>query len=360
VLCCSGSQKPNCCVPLKIPIVELSEAKQQFGCWLPEQRTIRISCHLITTYSWDVVLMVLKHEMAHQVCSEHFFLNNAGHGKAFQEACKLLGVPSPYNQSSGDLPDLLNQPSRDQRTTAGRKIIQRVNKLLALAESDNEHEAALAMQRATELLNRHNLETASEHNPSICVHLLINTGKKRIPSWRRTICGILQDYFFVEIVFSSLYDAQRHNSYKTIELLGRSENVPIAAHCYYFLEQQLESLWEKNRHKFTGNTKTAKNSYYLGLLHGFSEKLANQNKKTQRSCKGTATHPPIGALVISKDNALQDFVGFHFPRLRSHSAKRVRIYNQPYNEALDTGKNIVLHRSVTDTKKGVQGTLSRS
>ncbi len=124
--------------------------------------------------------MVLKHEMAHQLCSEYFNLKNAGHGKDFQRACQLLGVPSPYNRSSGDLPQVAADPVPDQQTAAGRKIIGRIEKLLSLAGSDNEHEAALAMRRATELLNRHNLEMAAVENPSACMHRLINTGKKQV------------------------------------------------------------------------------------------------------------------------------------------------------------------------------------
>ena len=174
-------------VQLRTPIFELSAAKQQLGCWVPGQRIIRISQHLIASFSWDVVLMVLKHEMAHQLCSEYLGLPSAGHGKAFQEACQLLGIPSPYNRSTGDLPEVLAEPAKDGKTEAGRNIIRRVHKLLALAGSENEHEAALAMQRATQLLHRHNVKmtTAGDagdnpaDNPSACVRLLIKTGKNR-------------------------------------------------------------------------------------------------------------------------------------------------------------------------------------
>ncbi|MCI5137866.1 MAG: DUF2786 domain-containing protein, partial [Candidatus Electrothrix sp. AR1] len=319
-----------------------------------------------------------KHEMAHQVCSEYFGLPSAGHGKAFQDACQLLGVPLPYNRSTGDLPEVLAEPAKDGKTEAGRNIIRRVHKLLALAGSENEHEAALAMQRATQLLRRHNLEmtTAGDtgdnpsNNPSgnssTCVRLLIKTGKKQIPSWRKAICWILKDYFFVEVIFSSLYDAQRRDSYKTIELLGRSENVPVAEHCFYFLEQQLEFLWEKNRQRFKGNTRTAKNSYYLGLLHGFSQKMAEQAQQVQSMSQGARQQRSeavegrkmTGALIVSGDTVLQKFVGFHFPRLRTSTARGVRINTQSYEDAVVAGKKIVLHQSLTEKQQGVQGLLN--
>lgn len=350
-------------VQLRTPIFELSAAQQQLGCWVPGQRIIRISQHLIASSSWDVVLMVLKHEMAHQVCSEYFGLPSAGHGKAFQEACQLLGVPSPYNRSTGDLPEVLAEPAKDGKTEAGRNIIRRVNKLLALAGSENEHEAALAMQRATQLLRRHNVEMIAgdnpSDNPSACVRLLIKTGKKQIPSWRKAICRILKNYFFVEVIFSSLYDAQRRDSYKTIELLGRSENVPVAEHCSYFLEQQLESLWGKNRQRFTGNTRTVKKSYYLGLLHGFSQKMAEQGQQAQNMSQGARQQRGetvedrelTGALIVSEDALLQAFVGFHFPRLRSRTTRGGRIDRQSYEDAVIAGKKIIFHQSLTEKRQ---------
>ncbi|MCI5151138.1 MAG: DUF2786 domain-containing protein [Candidatus Electrothrix sp. MAN1_4] len=296
------------------------------------------------------------------VCSEYFGLQNAGHGKKFQEACQLLGVSFPYNRSAGDLPDILAEPSGDRQTEKGRRIIKRINKLLALAGSDNEHEATLAMQRATELLHRHNLEMSALAERSGCVRLEIQTGKKQLPTWRKNIGRILRDYFFVEVVFSSLYDARRQDSYRTIVLLGRGENVPVAEHCYYFLEQQLESLWQKNRHRFQGNTRTAKNSYYLGLLRGFSQKLAEQSAETVQAAQGNqkymAADMTAGQLILSGDSELQDFVGLHFPRLRATRMSAVRMNRESYEDAVAAGKKIVLHQSLTEKKQGERKLLS--
>ncbi len=344
---------------LQPPVLEMSGGVKQLGCWLPAQRTIRISRHLITEHPWNVVLMVLKHEMAHQVCSELFGCSRAGHGRDFGRACQLLGIPSPYCRSSGDLASVVATFPQDHQTAAGRRIIERISKLLALAGSDNKHEAALAMQRATKLLHRHNLEPATVDNPSACTRVIINTGSKQIPAYRRAICAILRDYFFVQVICSSLYDPQTDNSYKTIELLGRVENVPVAEHCYHFLEQQLAGLWQKNRHKFKGNSRTAKNSYYLGLLHGFAEKMATQTQNSRTTGQTSHTAATPGSLAISRDRALQNFVSFHFPRLKKRSSRGVRIYSHPYDEAVDTGKNIILHQSVEDKKKGLQGLLRR-
>ena len=344
---------------LRPPVFELSGGVKQLGCWLPARRTIRISRHLIEDHPWNVVLMVLKHEMAHQVCSELYGCRRTGHDRDFKRACRLLGVTPPYNRSSGDLAAVVADPPQEMQTTAGRKIIARISKLLALAGSDNEHEAALAMQRATQLLHRHNLEQAAVDNLSSCRRVIIDTRSKQIPAYRRSICAILRDYFFVQVICSSLYDPQSNCSFKTIELLGRMENVPVAEHCYHFLEQQLASLWQTNRHAFKGNSRTARNSYYLGLLHGFAEKMATRTG----SCCPTRAKDHVaataGSLAVCRDSTLQDFVSFHFPRLKKHSSRGLKIYSQPFEEAVDVGRKMILHQSVEERKKGLQGLLER-
>jgi hypothetical protein len=342
---------------LQAPVFELSGATRQLGCWLSEQRIIRLSRQLITAHSWDIVLMVLKHEMAHQLCSEVFGLAGAGHGRSFHQACGMLGIPDPYCRSSGDLAAVVAAGSQDEQTAEGRRLIRRISKLLALAGSDNEHEAALAMQRATEMLHRHNLERVADDRYGGCSRCIIQTGSKQIPTYRRLICGVLRDFFYVQVVCSSLYDPAVGCSYKTIELLGRSENVPVAEHCYYFLEQQVAALWQANRHRFTGNSRTAKNSYCIGLLHGFAAQMAGQVQESSRCRQQATPEPAVAALTVSRDRMVQEFVGLHFPRLQKRAARGVRIYSQPYDEAVDTGKTIVLHRSVTEKKQGIQGVL---
>jgi len=79
----------------------------------------------------------LKHEMAHQFVHEVLGEQEAPHGPAFRATCARLGI----DQRAGGLP----QPaqSADQR-----RLLERVHKLLALAQSDNQHEAEAAAAAA--------------------------------------------------------------------------------------------------------------------------------------------------------------------------------------------------------------------
>ncbi len=347
-------------VDLRVPLFEITGARKQYGCWLPGQGCIQLSEHLILSHPWHVTLQVLKHEMAHQVCSELFAISRpGGHGPDFQRACGLLGVSAPFRRAGGDLAGVVEAGDDGAPGTApGRRMLARVRKLLALAGSDNEHEAALAMQRAGELMVRHNLELARADEEEGYRHLVIDTRQKIVPAYRKTIGAILRDYFYVRVVFATQYDPRVDQSFRTIELLGRTENVPVAEHCYRFLEERLHFLWQANRHRYRGHGRTARNSYFLGLLRGFSERLAAihpPEPQTRRAVSFPAATLPA-VLATEADHGLQRFVRQHFPRLRRTAGRRVRINSHAYGEAIATGRSLVLHGAVTD-RAGNRGRL---
>ncbi len=341
---------------LKPPVFEISDAKKEFGAWCADTRTLRLSRHLILQYSWSVTMQVLKHEMAHQFCTEQFRMDGPPHGEAFQQACELLGVLPEYRRAGAVVVEMVEQATSLSNITAkGRECLAKVSKLLALSQSSNEHEAALAMQKANELIAKHHIQDLGSDKQYRYGFGIIDRKRKRIESYQRRICTILHDFFFVRVVLASLYDPLRNETYKTIELLGTKENVTIAEYCYHFLENQLASLWSLNRHRFKGSTRTEKNSYYLGMLRGFHQKLAEQRK-------GEGDFPVeagVGALVVAEQKQLEHFVGMRFPRLRKAPRSGAKVYRNTYQEGVETGKNITFTEGLTGQSKTFGGLLPR-
>lgn len=342
-------------VDLVPPVFEITDTKKELGAWCQATRTLRLSRHLIVNYSWSVTLQILKHEMAHQLCSEQNVNSGKPHGELFQQSCERLGVLPEYRCARAVLIKRVEEARGGSKTTRrGRKCMARVEKLLALTESSNEHEAALAMQKANELIGKYNIQrlvTDREHHYTFSV---IDRKRKRIESYQRHICMILQDFFLVRVVLSNLYDPLRNETYKTIELLGTNENVAVAEYCYYFLENQLVLLWSRNKHRYKGAVRTEKNSYYLGLLRGFYQKLQAQ-KNDKKDLRVRAT---LGELIVADERRLAGFVGMRFPRLRKVSARGVKVYGATFEEGVEAGKNISFAEGLTGKKIPHGGLLS--
>jgi hypothetical protein len=351
----------DCKVDLDVPVFEITHNRRMMGAWLADSRTIQISSYLILDHAWPVVLNVLKHEMAHQVCSDLLGIENAGHGSEFKRACAMLGVPPEYSGAAGDLPDnIAVSENGGVLTTKGRKFIDKVEKLLALAKSDNENEAALAMQKANDLISKHNISLLSVGEKSQYTYVVINSGKQKLHRHQRRICEILRSFFYVQVVYSFLYDPMLDRDHKTIELLGTPENVTIAEYCYHFLENQLASLWRQNKGQYKGNALRAKNSYYLGALNGFYRKLREQKESNanvpKKSMPATTKALEVQNLLEVENRRLKDYVACRFPRLRVHRSVAATVYADSFQAGVQAGKEINLHKGVA-SHDGNQGHL---
>ncbi len=343
-------------IDLPKPIIEISNSKTQWGSWDIDFRTMKVAANLIKEHPWDVTVNVLKHEMAHQIVSD-LFSRLDGHGDLFQTACTMIGVPEGFRGSKGDIPRKIVDFRNQEIDSDNGRVFEKVRKLLSLAQSKNENEAFFAMKKANELIEKYNIDRIEQDKASKYVNAIINHKKKRIENYQRRICLILKDHFFVEVVYSYLYDANDCQTYRTIELLGTVENVLIAEYVYYFLLNQLESLWKVLQLKKGNRGARNKRSYWLGVLKGFSDKLDQQARSRKKGYdpddSGTKT---TSALICAEDKMLEQFKGMRFPRLYSYRSQGATIDPLTYQTGIRDGKRLNIHKGIKH-EDGFQGRL---
>lgn len=355
-------------VDLPKPMIDISRARREWGAWDAHSRTLRISAHLIETHSWDITLNVFKHEMAHQIVTDVFKAAD-GHGRLFKKACDMIGVPHEFRGSGGDLPRSITD-FRDRETASeNMRMLEKVRKLLALARSKNEHEAFLAMQKANELIEKHNIDRIEQNKRARFVYAVINHKKKRIENYQRKVCQILREHFFVDVVYSRLYDAADCQTYRIIELLGAVENVRIAEYVYFFLMHQMDRLWKRHRRKSGATIAGTKRSYRLGVLKGFHDKLDRQAKERrgshtparnarQREAGGSEAEESetLSVLICANDPELNAFRQMRFPRLVNYRAPGAKVHLGAFQMGVTDGKQIRLHKGL-EKKDGYRGNL---
>ena len=337
-------------ISLAVPAFRISHSPAILGSWCPDTRTISISSTLINEYSWDAVINILKHEMAHQYV--HEYMNRGmepAHGVSFKKACEKLGVMPPFSRATGNTPKVFSAEKSSFCDPEYERKVDKVRKMFSLAGSNNRHEAAAAMSKANSFIRRYNLERLESSAASRYSYEIINTGKKRLHIIERRIATLLMDYFYVDIVYSELFAPESLESFKTIEMLGTLENVTFARHVYDFLYYRVELLWQNYRKTIRVPGKLRK-TYILGLLQGFREKLEQEEKKNGLPAKLSAGRRPqktISALVVAKDPGLAEFTSRRFPRLRKVQYRLPGIYCPgTYTAGKAEGRKITIHKTV--------------
>lgn len=325
-------------------LVRVEPMGSQWGSWNPALRVITISTRLIEKYTWDIVVEVLRHEVAHQIADERFYAQTP-HGPEFAQAAALLGLPTWARMAGGALPDEIPRLSDRAVSDEEERLLGRVEKLLALATSDNEHEAAAAMERVRRLYARHNLEWTRSRSEREMVSLVIAPKKKRLGGHHVGIASILKTHFFVDVIFGRQFDAKDLCEYRIIELLGTPENVLMAEYVHSFLTHQIEALWQTYRKK-TGKSAGSRTSYMRGVLHGFGEKLERSTAADDVGAELGMSASDCRSLMRVADDQLSEFVRRRYPRLSTTSGSATRNDPNAYSAGKVDGERIRLSKGV--------------
>ena len=161
------------------PALALHDGRKHLGQWMPTIRTISFSRMWVQTTPWTTVIEVLKHEMAHQYVSEILKVHNEPpHGPAFRSVCAQFHIDS---RAQG-LPDVVDKKSS--------KVVDKIQKLLALAQSPNEHEAKLALQKARQWMNEYELEWSQRTREASFSHRCLGPNKGRFDPWEKMLAGL--------------------------------------------------------------------------------------------------------------------------------------------------------------------------
>ena len=262
---------------LKVPSFQLITNPSLLGQWNPKTRVISLQKELIISAPWLEVTETLKHEMAHQFVSEVLKVRESPHGPVFQQICQERNIIS---KAQGKL-------ERDPEVT---RLIAKVNKLLALAESDNQFEAEQAAQQAQSLLNKHHIKLAELENyendqTELMSYLQLGEVKSRHYHYEYSIANLLGEHFFVSTIWVSAFSVKNEKEGRALEICGREEDLEIASYVYDFIHNHLTFAWKRYKKATQAKGLKKRLSFCLGLVQGFAQRLAetqsNHNSKQQ-------------------------------------------------------------------------------
>lgn len=318
---------------LKGATIELGDADRYLGRWHRETRSIEISRKLVLERSWGVVVEVLKHEMAHQYVHEILgVIDQSAHGPAFRGVCQKLGIDA----AATGMPD---DPGaeKDEEST---RVLERIAKLLALAESSNLNEAQAAMNAAQKLMLKYNIDAVAQRSRQGYGfrHLGVPTG--RVSEAERRLASILMKHFFVEVIWVPAFRPLEGKRGHVLEICGAQANLEMATYVHAFLLRTAQDLWKAHK-RATGSTSDRdRRTFMAGVMAGFDDKLSTQHE-TNRS----------QGLVWVRDADLGRFYRSRHPRIRN-----VRYTGSTRTEAhaegRAAGRRIVLHKPVTQGSGG--------
>lgn len=316
---------------LRAPTIELGDAERYLGRWHRETRSIEISRGLVLQRSWGVVVEVLKHEMAHQYVHEVLgVVDEKAHGQTFRGVCERLGIDAA---ASG-------LPSEKGEDVGEARVLERIAKLLALAESANVNEAQAAMNAAQRLMLKYNIDITAEKKPVGYGFRHLGKPTGRVTESERRLASILGKHFFVEVIWVPVFRPLEGKRGSVLEICGTHANLEMASYVYTFLTRTAEQLWVAHKRSRAVRGNRDRRTFVAGVMAGFDDKLSAQREVTRSE-----------GLVWVKDADLGSFYRQRHPRIQNvRYTGNTR--TEAHQEGRAAGRRIVLHKPVEGGSNG--------
>ena len=328
---------------MKQPLFSLRSMHSRWGYWDGSRNEICLSRQLVHHYSWDSVREVLLHEMAHQMTDRVFGANTEKpHGPAFKKACHFLRA-NP--KASGASPPLAERIQQDSNSPVD-KIIRRVQKLLSLAQSHNQHEAEAAMLKAHELIEKYNLDQLEQNKHRNFVSLFAGKPALRHPREAYSLANLLLDFYFVQGLWVPAFVLEKNKMGRVLEISGTREHIQMAHYAYDFISSFINREWlHYNQTKKL--TRRRKTDFAVGIIEGFRNQLTANSK--QRIPKGNRSSRNI---IHVSDPMLDKYFGYRYPHTVNIKKNALHQDKTVLNDGIRIGQKMILSKGIVQKKRG--------
>jgi len=331
-----GSVKAGLRKMVHKPMFSLYDYKNRLGCWSSEKREIGLGRHFVMNHSWNDIREVLYHEMAHQIATEalHAFREPA-HGTCFQNACRMLNA-NP--RASGTYIPLSRQILQTSESDTD-KIKLRIQKLLALAQSNNIHEAESAMIKAHELMVKYETEQIVRNTPRDYFSIFVGNPALRHFAEDYSLAHLLMDFYFVKGIWISAYVIEKGKMGRVLEISGTARNLQIATYVFDFIGWFIDAEWDRYNADAKMN-RYRKTDFASGILSGFKMKLEKESS-VGKTVSGERSLVPI------TDNQLKQYFSTRYPRIGTFHRKGRSYHPDVVSDGVEIGKTLVIRQGIS-------------
>jgi hypothetical protein len=217
---------------------------------------------------------------------------------------------------------------------------------LALANSSNEHEAALAAAHAQRLLSEHNLGMAdieASHKPDKADRIELDAAKT-LPKWVRHLSAGVCSAFDCQAI--------HHPANGKLTFIGVGADAEVAAYTFTYLVRTVKKLCSVYMKQHAGDALAGRHrelirqSYYLGAVSTITTRLGEQK---------VCTPVTPGALVPVKEAMIRQAMN-EIGSIRTMHSRRSYIHSDAYSRGQNDGRQVGIYQGVeqaTSKRKGL-------
>ncbi len=237
------------------------------------------------------------------------------------------------------------------------QTIEKIRKLLSLANSSNEHEANIANKQAQKLISQFHIDQAEIENTTKVkqeiVSVTVNSGSKSNILWKCRLLGDISKVnncdFYTQKKESdekSKSNSEKFASSYTVYLVvGGKANVELVEILFNLILDQVEYFAKEYTPSVVSRqtSKSEKNSFKLGIVTRISQRLKEGKEeviKEHIALKGASS---TALMVIDQERKeIELFVAKNLGKTGVRAEHKVNIKQNAYQAGIQKGDSVIL------------------
>jgi len=235
------------------------------------------------------------------------------------------------------------------------KIIDKIQKLLALSKSPNEHEAALAADKAQELLATYNIDVSEVEAEEAKTSVIKDAVKTKRKAWQRVVRAAAAKMYFCEYYYST-YDVeapQRKRGFATYDLhfyVGEPHSIAVAKMMSEYL---IATVWRLARDGSRAYPKRERrryrNSFVIACTYRLRARILERIRESSQT--GVTTHegrnlPALASLYDQTRHRNQAFIEKHVGKLGAGRGRMSGSHDAGKLDGHEAGGTISLDKQI--------------
>jgi hypothetical protein len=230
------------------------------------------------------------------------------------------------------------------------EIIKKVQKLLSLAQSDNENEAKMASAKAQEILLKYNLDLQQVVDAAVEYGEEGVGNSSKLTMEAKEILPLIMDAFRVRCIVLEEWERSMKGRLRRMRkptFVGEKTNLQIAVYTYQFLMRSYKDQFRTHQ-KATKCSSKMRYSFYRGLSSGlrYQFKIVKDKVETERG------------LVLKRDPKLDEFFANLFPKTKQIRTDVKDIDPSTYQHGKEAGQKLRIHRGIENSATNSGRTLT--
>jgi hypothetical protein len=227
-----------------------------------------------------------------------------------------------------------------------QKIINKLQKLLALSASDNENEAAVAMGMAEALMKEHNValaDVALDGSEARVESEVVVGRNKRAQTWETWLGTEIAHTFHGQAICS-----KRADGWIFTFIAGKTDLI-IILDLYERLKANIARMSKNYVDRVSQTEPTNHNklyhSYRMGVVYTIKKRLAQLKKNTEPNEVRNAYAMTGKDLMVIKDRAVDQHANELFPRIKKSHSRSTKVHSDAFEQGEADGRKMSLHRA---------------